>query len=197
MLKIGITGGIGSGKTVVCRVFALLGIPIYDSDFRAKWVMQKHPVLRQDLITAFGEKIYTAEGELDRGYLASLVFNNPERLALLNSLVHPRVKDDFTNWVAEQKAPYILKEAALMFESNAYKQVDNVITVSAPLDVRLKRILQRDPYRKPTEVQAIIDKQLSEEERQSRSDYIIYNDDQQLVIPQVLALHKQLLILNN
>ncbi len=195
MLKIGITGGIGSGKTIVCRVFALLGIPVYDSDYRAKWVMQHHPVLRQELISAFGAEIYNSDQQLDRAYLASLVFNNPEHLAVLNRLVHPRVKDDFTDWcaAAEQQSPYILKEAALMFESNAYKQVQKVITVSAPLEVRIKRVVQRDPHRKPTEVQAIIDKQLSEAERQSRADYIIYNDDQQLVIPQVVELHAQLL----
>jgi len=194
MLKVGITGGIGSGKTVVCRVFALLGIPIYDSDFRAKWVMQHDAWLQQELIKTFGEKTYTASGQLDRPYLANLVFNQPEKLAQLNGLVHPRVKADFTNWIATQKqAPYILKEAALMFESQAYKQVDKVITVSAPLPTRLERVLQRDTHRSLAEVQAIIDKQLPEAERHQRADYIIYNDDQQLVIPQVLALHGQLI----
>ncbi|GEO03390.1 dephospho-CoA kinase [Adhaeribacter aerolatus] len=197
MLKIGITGGIGSGKTIVCRIFALLGVPIYDSDFRAKWVMHHDQWLRQELVKTFGEKAYTPGGDLDRPYLASLVFNQPAKLALLNSLVHPRVKDDFTNWVAaHQNYPYILKEAALMYESNAYKQVTKVITVSAPLEIRITRVLQRDAHRQPAEVQAIIDKQLPEEERQQRADYIIYNDDQQPVIPQVLALHQKLLDLN-
>lgn len=197
MLKVGITGGIGSGKTIVCRVFALLGVPIYDSDYRAKWVMHHDSWLRQELIKAFGEKAYTSSGHLDRPYLASLVFNHPDKLALLNGLVHPRVKDDFTNWVAaHHNHPYILKEAALMFESNAYKQVQGVITVSAPLEVRLARVLQRDPHRKAADVQAIIDKQLTEEERQQRADYIIYNDDQQPVIPQVLDLHQKLLHLS-
>ena len=197
MLKIGITGGIGSGKTLVCRIFALLGIPVYDSDYRAKWVMQHDPVLRQELSQVFGQQVYDAAGTLNRPYLAKLVFNNPPQLALLNSLVHPRVKEDFTNWaVAQNKAPYLLKEAALMFESKAYKQVQKVITVSAPLDVRLARVLQRDPHRQSAEVQAIMDKQLSESERQQRADYVIYNDDQQLVIPQVLALHRQLISLS-
>jgi dephospho-CoA kinase len=194
MLKVGITGGIGSGKTIVCRVFALLGVPVYDSDFRAKWVMHHDPLLRQQLIKAFGEKAYTPAGQLDRPYLASLVFNQPEKLTLLNSLVHPRVKDDFTSWLAlHQNYPYILKEAALMYESNAYKQVQKVITVSAPLAVRLARVLQRDPHRQPADVQAIIDKQLPEAERQQRADFIIFNDDRQPVIPQVLALHQTLL----
>ncbi len=197
MLKVGITGGIGSGKTIVCRVFALLGVPIYDSDFRAKWVMHHDPWLRQELTKAFGEETYTPTGQLDRPYLASVVFNQPDKLALLNSLVHPRVKDDFTNWVAaHQSHPYILKEAALMYESNAYKQVEKVITVSAPVEVRLARVVQRDPHRKAADVQAIMDKQLSEAERQQRADYIIYNDDQQPVIPQVLVLHQKLLDLS-
>ena len=197
MLKIGITGGIGSGKTIICRVFTLLGIPVYDSDYRAKWVMQHDSWLRQELISTFGEKTYAANGQLDRPYLANLVFNQPEKLAQLNGLVHPQVKADFTNWLATQApVPYILKEAALMFESQAYKQVDKVITVGAPLPVRIARVLQRDPHRSPADVQAIIDKQLPEEERQQRADFIIFNDDQQLVIPQVLALHQILLQMN-
>ena len=194
MLKVGITGGIGSGKTIVCRVFALLGVPVYDSDYRAKWVMAHDPRLRQELTAVFGEKTYTSTGHLDRPYLASLVFNQPEKLKQLNSLVHPRVKDDFTNWLlAHQNHPYILKEAALMYESKAYKQVQKVITVSAPLELRLARVLKRDPHREAADVQAIIDKQLSEAERQQRADFIIFNNDRQPVIPQVLALHQTLL----
>jgi dephospho-CoA kinase len=196
MFKVGITGGIGSGKSIVCRVFTLLGIPVYDSDARAKWVMQHDVVLKDQLQQAFGEKVYATSGQLDRPFLSALVFNNPEKLALLNSLVHPRVKVDFEEWVAAQvNAPYLLKEAALMFESNAHQQVNRVITVSAPLEIRLARVLQRDPHRQAADVHAIIDKQISEDERQQRADYIIYNDDQQLVIPQVLALHQQLLTL--
>ncbi len=194
MLKIGITGGIGSGKTIICRLFSLLGIPVYDSDFRAKWVMQHDQWLRQELIKTFGEQTYTPAGELDRPYLANLVFNQPDKLAQLNNLVHPRVKADFTDWLAAQtQVPYILKEAALMFESQAYKQVEKVITVSAQLPVRKERVLHRDPHRTAADVQAIIEKQLPEAERQQRADFIIYNDDQQLVIPQVLALHQILL----
>jgi len=194
MLKVGITGGIGSGKSVVCRVFALLSIPVYDSDGRAKWVMQDDIILREQLLQAFGAAVYNANGQLDRAYLGSLVFHHPEKLKLLNSLVHPRVKADFENWSAAQKGvPYLLKEAALMFESEAHKQVQQVITVSAPLEVRLARVLQRDPHRQPADVHAIIDKQLPEEVRQQRADFILYNDDHQLVIPQVLALHAKLI----
>ena len=197
MLKVGITGGIGSGKSIVCRVFTVLGIPVYDSDGRAKGVMQHDALLKQQLQQAFGNEVYTTDGQLDRAYLGALVFHQPEKLTLLNSLVHPRVKADFEHWAAAQKSvPYILKEAALMFESEAHKQVQQIITVSAPLDVRLARVLQRDPHRQATDVHAIIDKQLSEEERQQRADFIIYNNDQQLVIPQVLALHEKLISLS-
>ena len=198
MLKVGITGGIGSGKSVVCRVFALLGIPVYDSDARAKWVMQHDAILKEQLLEAFGAGVYGTNGHLDRAYLGALVFHQPDKLTLLNSLVHPRVKADFENWSVTQKsAPYLLKEAALMFESQAHKQVQSIITVSAPLKVRLTRVLQRDPHRTATDVNAIIDKQLTEEERQQRADFIINNDDQQLVIPQVLALHEKLVALSN
>ena len=197
MFKVGITGGIGSGKSIVCRVFALLGIPVYDSDGRAKWVMQHDTILKDQLQQAFGKAVYDANGHLDRPFLSSFVFHQPEKLALLNSLVHPRVKVDFDGWVAAQvNAPYLLKEAALMFESKAHQQVNRVITVSAPLEIRLARVLQRDPHRQAADIHAIINKQLSEEERQQRADYIIYNDDQQLVIPQVLTLHQQLLALS-
>lgn len=196
MLKIGITGGIGAGKSVVCRVFALLGIPVYDSDYRARWVMAHDPVLRSQLIQAFGNQVYDAAGNLDRPYLARRVFNQPRELALLNSLVHPRVKADFLAWsAAAPQAPYLLKEAALMFESEAHKQVQKVIAVSAPEALRVARVLQRDPQRQAADVAAIIARQLPEAGRQARADFVIYNDDRQLVIPQVLAIHRQLLAL--
>jgi dephospho-CoA kinase len=193
MLKVGITGGIGVGKTVVSRVFALLGVPVYDSDARAKWVMHHDKALRKELIGAFGPQAYTEAGELDRPYIAGIVFNDPGRLEQLNSLVHPHVRDDFANWAASHaKKPYLLKEAALMYESEAWKQMDRIITVYAPMDVRIKRLQQRDRHRSEEAIRAIIARQLSEEERMSRANHIIYNDDQQLVIPQVLRLHEQL-----
>lgn len=190
MLKIGVTGGIGAGKSVVCRLFGLLHVPVYDADVRAKWLMAHHLGLRNDLIAAYGLESYTRTGELNREYLAKLVFQNQERLAQLNGLVHPRVRDDFASWAeANATAPYVVKEAALMYESEAHRQMDRIVTVFAPLETRIKRTLQRDPYRSLADVQAIISKQLNEEEKLLRADHILYNDDQQLVIPQVLALH--------
>jgi dephospho-CoA kinase len=194
MLKIGVTGGIGVGKTIVCRMFEVLGIPVYDADTRAKWVMQYDTALKRELQDAFGEEAYTPEGQLNRTYLASIVFNNEERLNLLNGLVHPHVGTDFDKWAAAHaNAPYLIKEAALMFESGSWRQLDEVIVVSAPLDIRLKRLLKRDPHRTEADIKAIINKQLSEEEKIARAHHVIYNDDQQLLIPQVLALHQQFL----
>ncbi|MBB6609476.1 dephospho-CoA kinase [Pontibacter sp. Tf4] len=194
MLKIGITGGIGAGKSIVCRLFALLGVPVYDADTRAKWVMHHDKALKQELTEAFGPEAYTEAGELNRIYLASVAFHDPQKLELLNSLVHPHVGNDFTKWVeANQQAPYVLKEAALLFESGSWEQLDEIIVVAAPLDIRIKRTLQRDPHRTRHDVEAIIAKQLEEEEKIARAQHIIYNDDQQLLIPQVLQLHKLLL----
>ena len=195
MLRIGITGGIGSGKSVVSRVFSLLGIPLYDSDQRARWVMEHDALLREQLLSTFGPDTYTAAGQLNRPALARTVFADPAQLARLNTLVHPRVGEDFARWAAAQQAagaPYILKEAALLFESGAYKTLGRIITVAAPLAVRETRVLRRDPHRTAADVQAIIGKQLGEDERQQRADYVVHNDDVQLVLPQVLALDAQL-----
>ncbi|MBC3539635.1 dephospho-CoA kinase [Rufibacter sediminis] len=193
MLKIGITGGIGSGKSIVCRCFQLLGVPVYDSDTRAKWVMNHDSELRDQLIAAFGPETFDAQQNLNRAYLSQKVFHNAPELAKLNGLVHPQVRKDFYSWVAQQQTPYLLKEAALMFESNAYTQVDHVLTVSAPLSLRLSRTLQRDPHRTAAEVEAIMGKQLSEEERVSRAQFVLYNDEAQLVLPQVVQLHQKFL----
>lgn len=194
MLKIGITGGIGSGKSIVCRCFMLLGVPVYDSDTRAKWVMHHDPELREALLSAFGPDVYDAQQNLNRAYLAQRVFHNAQELAKLNGLVHPQVRTDFYRWVeAHSQAPYILKEAALMFESNAYTQVDAVLTVSAPVEVRLARTLLRDSHRTSKDVEAIMAKQLSEEERCQRAQFILHNNNTQLVLPQVVALHETFL----
>jgi len=191
MLRIGITGGIGSGKSVVARVFASLGVPVYDSDSRAKHVMAHDLVLRAQLQEAFGAEAYDAAGLLNRPYLARVAFNDAAQLARLNALVHPRVGEDFATWSAAQAAagqPYILKEAALLYESGAYKGLDAIITVFAPAEVRAARVLRRDSHRSAADVQAIMGKQLSEDEKLARAEYVVYNDDSQLVLPQVLAL---------
>ncbi|GAA4390013.1 dephospho-CoA kinase [Hymenobacter koreensis] len=198
MLQVGITGGIGSGKTVVCRLFATLGVPVYDADTRAKWVMRHDATLRAELIAAFGPEAYLPSGEQNRTYLAAKAFNDPAELARLNSLVHPRVGADFAQWAAAQRQaghPYLLKEAALLYESGSYKQLDRIITVYAPQELRQRRVLHRDPHRTPDDVLSIIGKQLSEEEKLQRADFVLYNDDQQPLLPQVLSLHEHLQML--
>ena len=197
MRKIGITGGIGSGKSVVGRLFQVLGVPLYDSDARAKWVMAHDPDLRAALTAAFGPATFDAAGQLDRPYLARVAFHDPAQLARLNALVHPAVARDFARWAAAQQQAghaYVLKEAALLYESGAYQQLDAIITVFAPLALRQARLLRRDPHRTPADVAAIMARQLSEEEKMRRADYVIHNDDQQLVLPQVLAAHGEIVI---
>lgn len=192
MLRIGITGGIGSGKSIASRLFHALGVPIYDADTRARWVMENNAQLRAQLITAFGPTTYDAAGRLNRPVLAGTVFNNPALLARLNGLVHPHVGTDFERWaVAQAQADhaYVLKEAALLFEAGSYKQLDRIITVFAPLAVRTARVLRRDPHRSAADVEAIVAKQLSEEEKIARADNVLTNDDVRPLLPQVLALH--------
>lgn len=194
MLRIGITGGIGSGKSIVARLFQVLGVPVYDSDFRAKWVMAHDGALREELLAAFGPETFDASGQLNRPYLARTAFADPAQLARLNALVHPHVGRDFEQWATGQQQAghaYCLKEAALLFESGAYQQLDQVITVFAPLAVRQARVLRRDPHRTAADVVAIIGKQLSEEDKMARADHIIRNDDAHLLVPQVLPLHQE------
>ncbi len=188
-LRIGITGGIGSGKTVVTRIFAALGVPVYDADSRAKWIMSHDPALKENLLRAFGPQTYTSGGGLNRTYLASSVFHDPGKVTLLNRLVHPRVGADFIRWTeAHSHFPYLLKEAALLFESGSYRELDKVSAVYAPLALRTRRVLRRDPHRTEADVAAIMARQMNEEEKQSRADYVVHNDGQQLLITQVLEL---------
>jgi dephospho-CoA kinase len=191
MLRIGITGGIGSGKSVACRLFQVLGVPVYDADFRAKWVMVHDAALRAELIAAFGAETFDAAGTLNRVYLAQVAFHDPAQLARLNALVHPHVGRDFEEWAATRQREghaYVLKEAALLFESGSYRTLDRIITVWAPLPVRQARVLLRDPHRTAADILAIVGKQLSEDEKLQRADYVLHNDDQHLLIPQVLKL---------
>lgn len=191
-LLVGITGGIGSGKSTVCKLFSLLGIPVYSADNRAKWLMAHDDKLRNQISTSFGAAAYSTTGELDRVFLAESVFPNPEKIAALNALVHPVVRKDFEQWISQQTAPYLIKEAALLFETGAAKELDYVINVSSPLRVRMARILLRDPHRSEKQVNQIINQQLPDEEKNELADYCIKNTDNKLILPQVLALHAQL-----
>lgn len=187
---IGITGGIGSGKTTVCSIFAELGVPVYFADLRAKAVMVEDEVLRSAIRTAFGEEAYLGH-ELNRTHLAQQVFSSEERLAELNSLVHPAVARDFMEWTSRQSGhPYILKEAAILFESGAYKAVNETVLVTAPLEMRIARVMERDRVTRE-EVLQRMDKQWPEDRKAELADHIIINDGDHLLIPQVLHLHQK------
>ena len=189
MLRIGLTGGIGSGKTTVAKVFETLGIPVYYADDRAKHLMNTNSALKASIIQHFGNEAYQ-NGELDRKYLAAIVFNNKEKLELLNSLTHPITIRDAEEWMKIQTTPYTVKEAALLFESGAAEHLDFVIGVYTPQHIRVQRVVHRD-HLPVEEVMKRISHQIDEEMKMKLCDFVITNNDQQLVIPQVLELHRR------
>jgi dephospho-CoA kinase len=193
MLKIGITGGIGSGKTTVCHIFEALGIPVYYADDRAKALMTTDLGLVAAIKTNFGAESYFPDGSLHRAYLSNIVFKDAEKLALLNSLVHPAVFRDGEAWHAAQKnVPYTLKEAALLVETGSYKAVDKLITVFAPQKMRLQRVLERDKATRAA-VLARMSKQMPEREKMKLADFIIKNDGKHGLVRQVWEVHQELL----
>jgi len=197
MLKIGITGGIGSGKTTVCRIFEVLGIPVFYADNAAKSVMHSDSLLRQDIIKGFGQESYFETGELNRKHISSIVFNDTEQLARLNALVHPAVFRAFDTWVALQtNVPYVLKEAALLFESDSYKMCDRSILVKSPEALRIARIIARDNTT-AEDVRLRMNRQFSDAKKEKLADHIIINDEDLLLIPQVLELHQHFLSLSD
>lgn len=192
ILQIGITGGIGSGKSLICKIFSQLGVPVYDADSHAKALMTTDGILVSQIKKEFGDLSYHPDGSLNREWLATHVFSNEVELQKLNGLVHPRVAVDYSNWVEMQAdTPYVLKEAALLYESGSYRLLDKIIVVSAPEELRQARVLKRDPHRTVEQFREIVEKQLPEDEKVSRADYIITNDDVTPVVPQVLKLHEE------
>ena len=188
----GITGGIGSGKSLVCQIFQRLGVPVYDADTRAKELMVTDSALVAQIKKEFGPESYASDGRIDRTTLAHEVFTDPVKLEKLNRMVHPRVAVDYDHWVDQHvDKPYVIKEAALIFETGSQKGLDKVIVVSAPAALRMKRVLSRDSHRTAVDIQNIFRNQMPEEEKLKRADYVIINDESQLVIPQVLQLHEQ------
>ncbi len=190
-LKIGITGGIGSGKTIVCKIFETLGIPVYYADDRAKALMVEDKKLISGIKNIFGEEAYSPDGSLNRKHIADIAFHIPLKLKELNSVVHPAVLEDGNRWHDEQvDVPYTVKEAALIFESDSYKHLDKIITVFAPQNVRLERVILRGSNLSRQDIEARMAKQLPEEEKIKRADFIIYNDGNQALIPQVIKIHR-------
>jgi dephospho-CoA kinase len=191
MLKIGLTGGIGSGKSTVAKIFEVLGIPVYYADDRAKILMNESPALREQIIRHFGPESYL-DNMLNRPHLAAAAFSDPEKTKLLNSIVHPVTIADAEEWMATQKTPYAIKEAALIFEANADKQLDLVIGVHAPFELRMQRAMQRDNISEAL-VLSRMSRQMDEEEKMGRCDFVINNDEKELLTPQVIKIHEDLL----
>ncbi len=195
ILKIGITGGMGSGKTTVCHIFETLGIPVYYADDRAKALMVEHEDLIKGIKNLFGEAAYFPNGTLNRKHISDIAFHNPLILNQLNALVHPAVWLDGEAWhKAQPQAPYTLKEAALLFESGGNFLLDKIITVVAPLETRIARVLLRGGGTLArSDVEARMAKQLPDDEKIKQSDFVIWNDGGQALIPQVLAIHQALI----
>lgn len=190
-MQIGITGGIGSGKSLVCRIFKCLGIPVYDADSRAKNVMTTDGILISQIKKEFGELSYHSDGSLNRGFLSEEVFPAPSRLKVLNELVHPRVAEDYEKWINKHlHFTYVIKEAALLYESESYRSLDWVIVISAPEDMRIERVIKRDKGRTVDQIRDIIAQQWPEEKKIRMANSVIMNDNSHLIIPQVIELHK-------
>lgn len=193
MLKIGITGGIGSGKTTVCKVFELLGVPVFYADLVAKSIMQTDLQLKNEILIAFGPQSYSIDGLLNRPYISSIVFKDELQLNKLNSIVHPAVFRAFDNWIATHSdAPYVLKEAALLFESESHKMCDLSILVISPEATRIRRVIARDHISKD-EIMLRMKRQFTDEQKMKLTDHVLINDESRLLIPQILSLHQQFL----
>jgi dephospho-CoA kinase len=194
MLKVGLTGGIGAGKSTVAHIFEVLGIPVYHADQEAKRLMQTNPSLMEKIKNAFSEKAYV-EGGLDRKFLSSLVFNDKQKLELLNSIVHPFTIQDGLDWMKKQTSPYAIKEAALIFESGSQGEFDTIIGVFAPPALRIHRTIQRDQVERE-KVLSRMENQLDENIKMKLCDHVLINNEQSLLVPQVIALHEQLIKLS-
>lgn len=195
VLRVGLTGGIGSGKSTVAQIIEVFGIPVYYADIAAKKLMNENKELKQAIIENFGKEAYANE-ILNRKYISSIVFSDPKKLELLNSIVHPATVKDGESWMDRQTTPYAIHEAALIFEANVFDRLDYVIGVSSPAELRIKRAMERDNVTRE-EIVKRMTKQLDEEIKMSKCDFLIINDEQQLLIPQVMELHEKLTALSN
>lgn len=189
-MVVGLTGGIGSGKSTIAKAFAALGIAVFNSDEQAKALIANNAQVKEKIITAFGEEAYQ-NGEYNRAYIAQIVFNNSEKLAILNGIVHPALAKYFNQWAKKQTSPYVLKEAAILFESGSYKDCDYIITVTAPEEVRIARVMARD-HCTEAQVRARMSQQWSDAQRIALSNAVIENIDLESAKEQVKRIHFQL-----
>jgi dephospho-CoA kinase len=191
MIKVGVTGGIGSGKSIVCRVFESLGIPVYYADNHSRRLVDSEPDIRKKLVDLFGPDIYTG-GTLNRPRFAAVIFADPKLLEAANDIIHPYVREDFDRWsrsYTEKK--YIIEEAAILFESGENTLVDKSITIVSPVEMRMKRILKR-PGMTPGRIRDIMANQWPDEKKADFADFVIVNDEKSLILPQILFIHHQL-----
>ena len=193
MLKVGVTGGMGSGKSTVCNILKNLGVPVFSSDDVGKYLLNNDDYLKNEIKTHFDSDMYTSTGRLDRNRMAQLVFNNPDELKKLNELVHPRVKAEFDSWCKKmEKRPCVVKEAAILFETGQHKELDKMVTVFCPKEERIRRIIKRDDTSKEL-IEKRMMQQYSDAERNALATYIIMNDGKEELLPQVMELHELLL----
>ncbi|GAA4933394.1 dephospho-CoA kinase [Algibacter agarivorans] len=190
MIIVGLTGGIGSGKTTVAKAFKALGVPVYIADEEAKKLMRKSKIIKRKLIQLFGDKAYI-DGELNKPFIANIIFNDKAYLQKMNAIVHPRVAKHFKKWVLKQDVPYVIKEVAILFENDGHKDCDYVITVTAPKALRIKRLLERDNTSKEN-IEAIMKNQWSDAEKIALSDFVIDNVSLQKTKEQVLHIHQEI-----
>ena len=189
--RLGITGGIGSGKTTVCRIFRVLGVPVFVADVAARQLMNNDPAIRSEINKIAGKDLYEG-GELDRRELARLIFNEPDMLQKVNASVHPAVLREFEAWSSVIDAPYVIMEAAILFEARADRLVDRVISISAPVEERISRVMGRSEISRE-EVLERINNQMEDNEREEQSYYVINNADNEMIIPVILKIHDDML----
>ena len=188
MKKVGITGGIGSGKSLICQVFSRLGVPVYNADMAAKILTETDPEIRENIIMLMGEDIYSGY-LINRSEMIQRIFNNPVLLKKVNQIIHPKVAAHFEEWCTNHADhPYVIQDSALLFESNAYRLFDGFVMVTSPIELRISRVIKRKGMTLET-IRSIMQNQLPEEEKIARSQYVLINDETTLVLPQILKLH--------
>lgn len=190
-LKVGITGGIGSGKTVVCRAFSILGIPVFNADRAAKELYTSHPRVRKEMVRLFGEEVFLPDGAINRSTLASLIFSDPGALEAVNALIHPLVREAFGEWHRQQEAPYLLFESALLFETGSWKTMDATLLVTAPRELRIQRVMERDRVTREAVI-ARMNNQWDDDRKKEENTIIIVNDDKIPLLEQILITDKNL-----
>lgn len=191
-VKIGITGGIGSGKSIVCEIFKLLGIPVFQADFVAGKLINSDAVIRNELISQYGNDIYI-DRKVNREKLADIIFNNDAELEKVNKIIHPAVRIEFMNWVKNQEAEYVIHEAAILFESGFYKMMDSTILVTAPEEMRIERVIKRNGLTRENVISRIA-KQWPDSEKRKFATFELINDNKSLLIPQIIEIDKKIKI---